>query len=60
VAGVSNDAVTPAEALARQFQELSPADQELVIALVTRLQSSGSDDSATEYPRDVSFMDFDQ
>jgi hypothetical protein len=47
------------ETLVRTFGELSPRDQELVLALVDRLGMSAEDADAA-FPTDVPFMDFEE
>ncbi len=47
-----------AQALADEIQHLTPDDRALVIALVGRLRGQVAEGSA--YPRDVTFMDFDE
>jgi hypothetical protein len=47
------------EALIRNFGELSPRDQDLVLALVDRLRTS-TDDADASFPPDVPFMDFEE
>lgn len=49
------------EQLMPQFVSLSPADQDLVLALVRRLATSDAGwDPKEEYPPDVTFMDFEE
>ena len=64
VRGVSDDS-TPwpsdprVEALVRTFDELSPRDQDLVLALVDRLRTPTEEPDAS-FPPDVPFMDFEE
>ncbi|MDQ6615852.1 MAG: hypothetical protein M3083_14210 [Actinomycetota bacterium] len=44
------------EALGQEFRQLSPEDQDLILALVARLRVS----EGAEFPPDVPFMDFDE
>jgi hypothetical protein len=46
--------------LVSEFGQLTPADQELVLALVHRLGSEGATNEGAEYPPDVVFMDFEE
>jgi len=48
-----------AEALLQAFGELSPRDQELVMALIARLRWALAEPNS-EFPPDVAFMDFDE
>jgi hypothetical protein len=48
-----------AERLVEGFGRLSPADQELVLALVDRLVSGEGDKGYPGYDSDVPFMDFE-
>lgn len=43
--------------LVEEFRQLTPADQDLVMAMITRLREPVV---AEEYAPDVSFMDFDE
>lgn len=49
------------EQMVAQFVGLSPADQDLVLALVRRLATSDAGwEPREQYPADVAFIDFDE
>jgi hypothetical protein len=48
------------EKLVGEFAQLSPADQDLVLALVSRLVHGPQAPAVEEFARDVAFMDFDE
>jgi hypothetical protein len=47
------------DALLQEFRELSPRDQDLVMALVARLRGSLTEPDSG-FPPDVAFMDFEE
>jgi hypothetical protein len=53
-----SDAPNPRiESLVEEFRQLTPADQDLVLAVIARLREPVA---AEGYPPDVAFMDFDE